>query len=85
LTARWDSAALKGSHCSSEARRWASCYGGDYNTRKEGRRNFVGHDQYSDIDGVRRLRIKFNLHGDRGHMVVYSEVSKDTPGASSST
>jgi len=51
-------------------------YGGDYNRRKEGRRNFVENDVYKDLDGVKRIRVKFNMEGSRGKAVVYAEVSE---------
>ena len=52
-------------------------YGGDYNRRKEGRRNFVEHDQYRDLDGIKRMRIKFNMEGSNGKAVIYTEVAEN--------
>lgn len=54
-------------------------YGGDYSSKKEGRRNFVSHDTYKDIDGVKRTRVKFNMEGTRGKAVIYTEVAENMP------
>jgi len=51
-------------------------YGGEYNKRKEGRRNFVENDQFVGEDGLKRIRVKFNLEGSRGKAQVYAEVSE---------
>lgn len=50
-------------------------YGQDINRRREGRRNFISHDKYVDLDGHKRIRIKFNIEGSRGNAVVYAEVA----------
>jgi len=52
-------------------------YGGDYSRRKEGRRNFVEHQVYRDLDGVKRIRVQFNVEGSRGKAVVYAEKSEN--------
>ena len=50
-------------------------YGQDLGSSREGRRNFVQHDSYVDDDGVKRIRIKFNLEGPNGKAIVYAEKS----------
>ena len=50
-------------------------YGTDYNSRSEGRRNFVASDDLTDEDGNRIVRIKFNVKGQRGKGTVYAAVS----------
>ena len=50
-------------------------YGTDYNSRSEGRRNFVASDDLTDEDGNRVVRIKFNVKGQRGKGTVYAAVS----------
>lgn len=52
-------------------------YGRDFGSSREGRRNFVDHDEYTDIFGVKRMRIKFNLEGPNGKAKVYSEIRQD--------
>lgn len=53
-------------------------YGQDWNTRVEGRRNFVASDDFTDEEGRRVSRIKFNIKGPRGKGVVYAAVSDET-------
>lgn len=48
-------------------------FGGDYNSKKEGRRNFVENHVYNDLDGNKRIRIKFTMEGSRGRANVYAE------------
>ena len=50
-------------------------YGTDYNSRAEGRRNFVASDDFTDDFGNRVVRIKFNVKGERGKGTVYAAVS----------
>mmetsp|Transcript_7780 Transcript_7780/g.9267 ORF Transcript_7780/g.9267 Transcript_7780/m.9267 type:complete len:335 (+) Transcript_7780:352-1356(+) len=52
-------------------------YGRDRNTHKEGRRNFIDHDKFTDLDGVKHIRVKFHVEGSRGRANVYAEVSQD--------
>ncbi|ETW00984.1 hypothetical protein H310_06627 [Aphanomyces invadans] len=56
------------------------CYGKDYGSHKEGRRNFIEHVELKDKDGNKtRLRIKFNMKGPNGKAEVWAEVNKDMP------
>ncbi|KAF0693790.1 Aste57867_15289 [Aphanomyces stellatus] len=56
------------------------CYGKDYNTHKEGRRNFIEHVELKDKEGNKtRLRIKFNLKGPNGKAEVWAEVNQGMP------
>lgn len=54
-------------------------YGADRNRHKEGRRNYVEHDSYTDIDGIKRCRVVFNMEGSLGKATVYAEVAENTP------
>ena len=51
-------------------------YGRDFHQTKEGRRNFVDHDRYTDLDGVRHIRVKFIIEGPKGKANVYAEVNE---------
>eukprot|EP00510_Aplanochytrium_minuta_P009240 CAMPEP_0184056406 /NCGR_PEP_ID=MMETSP0956-20121227/7749_1 /TAXON_ID=627963 /ORGANISM="Aplanochytrium sp, Strain PBS07" /LENGTH=308 /DNA_ID=CAMNT_0026350407 /DNA_START=93 /DNA_END=1019 /DNA_ORIENTATION=+ len=52
-------------------------YGRDRNTHKEGRRNFIDHDKYTDLDGVKCIRVKFTVEGSRGKANVYAEINQN--------
>ena len=53
-------------------------YGRDYGSAREGRRNFIDHDQYVDDDGIYRTRVKFNVEGPNGKAVVFAEQSANS-------
>jgi hypothetical protein len=56
-------------------------YGRDYGSSREGRRNFIDHDEYVDDDGIWRTRVKFNLEGPNGKAVVFAEqAANSSPG-----
>ncbi|ETV87833.1 hypothetical protein H257_01272 [Aphanomyces astaci] len=56
------------------------CYGKDFGSHKEGRRNFIEHVELNDKEGNKtRLRIKFNLKGPNGKAEAWAEVNKDMP------
>jgi len=46
----------------------------------EGRRNFTAHDEFTDEDGNRIMRIKFNVQGTRGNGTVFAAVSSGVTG-----
>lgn len=50
-------------------------YGKEYNSHKEGRRNFVSHHEFKDLDDHKHVRVKFTLEGSRGKASCYAEVS----------
>jgi import inner membrane translocase subunit TIM21 len=51
-------------------------YGRDHGGKREGRRNFIEHTEYSDKeDGSKRTRVRFNLEGPHGRAFVFAEVS----------
>merc|ERR1712008_135738 len=53
-------------------------YGRDYGGKREGRRNFVEHTEYTDKeDGSKRTRVKYNLEGKYGMAAVFAEVSSE--------
>ncbi|GBG33813.1 Mitochondrial import inner membrane translocase subunit Tim21 [Hondaea fermentalgiana] len=52
-------------------------YGTEYSRRKEGRRNHIEHQVYRDIDGVKRIRVQFNIEGSRSKAAVYAEVAEN--------
>ena len=56
-------------------------YGRDHGGHREGRRNFVEHTEYVDVDtdGSRRTRVRFNLEGQYGAAFVFAEVSDSMP------
>jgi len=56
-------------------------YGRDHGGHREGRRNFVEHTEYVDVDtdGSRRTRVRFNLEGQYGVAFVFAEVSDSMP------
>lgn len=54
-------------------------YGRDGGGRREGRRNFVEHKNYTADDGTKRLRIRFNIEGPFGMAFVFAEVTSDMP------
>ena len=55
-------------------------YGKDHGGKREGRRNFIEHSEYTDQeDGSKRTRVRFNLEGPKGNAFVFAEVSKDMP------
>lgn len=49
-------------------------YGRDVG-RNEGRRNHVDSRAYDDIDGSKRMRVRFGVEGPRGKVRVWAEVS----------
>lgn len=50
------------------------CYGLDHGGRREGRRNFIQHDEFEDENGITHMRIKFNAEGSSGkRATVYAE------------
>ena len=50
-------------------------YGRDFHQSKEGRRNFIDHDRYTDLDGVKFIRITFTIEGESNKIKIYAEVS----------
>lgn len=55
-------------------------YGRDHGGKREGRRNFIEHSEYTDKeDGSKRVRVRFNLEGQNGNAFVFAEVSKNMP------
>ena len=50
-------------------------YGRETAGKTEGRRNFVESYQYTEMDGSKRTRIRFNVKGPRGTVRVWAEVS----------
>lgn len=42
--------------------------------RSEGRRHHVDSHEYKAEDGSKRLRVRFNIKGDKSQLVVYAEV-----------
>ena len=53
-------------------------YGRDHGGHREGRRNFIEHTEYVDVDtdGSKRTRVRFNLEGQYGAQAfVFAEVS----------
>lgn len=55
-------------------------YGRDHGGKREGRRNFIEHTQYTDQeDGTNRTRVRYNLEGKFGMAFVFAEVSSDMP------
>lgn len=55
-------------------------YGRDHGGKREGRRNFIDHSEYTnEEDGSKRVRVRFNLEGPKGKAFVFAEVSKDMP------
>lgn len=55
-------------------------YGKDHGGKREGRRNFIEHSEYTDQeDGTKRVRVRFNLEGPKGNAFVFAEVSNDMP------
>jgi import inner membrane translocase subunit TIM21 len=56
-------------------------YGRDHGGKREGRRNFVEHSEYSDpVDGSKRTRVRYNLESRLGAAFVFAEVSNQMPG-----
>lgn len=43
--------------------------------RNEGRRNHIDSYKYKAEDGSNRMRVRFNVKGDKGKVVVWAEVS----------
>lgn len=54
-------------------------YGRDHGGHREGRRNFVENTEWTNEDGDRRTRVRFNLEGRFGKAFVFAEVSKSMP------
>lgn len=50
-------------------------FGRDVGRNTEGRRNFVDSFTYKASDGSNRVRIRFNIKGDRGQVLVWAELS----------
>ena len=55
-------------------------YGKDHGGKREGRRNFVEHTEYTnEEDGTKRTRVRFNLEGQFNSAFCFAEVSNDMP------
>ena len=56
-------------------------YRRDHGGHREGRRNFVEHTKYVDVDttGSKRSRVGFNLEGQYGTVFIFVEVSDLMP------
>jgi len=55
-------------------------YGRDHGGKREGRRNFIEHTEYTnEEDGSKRTRVRFNLEGPNGKGFCFAEVSKAMP------
>ena len=54
-------------------------YGRDHGGHREGRRNFVENTEWTNEDGDKRTRVRFNLEGRFGKAFVFAEVSKSMP------
>lgn len=52
----------------------------DHGSGKEGRRNFTAHDDFTDEEGHKIVRIKFNVQGTRGKGIVFAAVSSGISG-----
>jgi hypothetical protein len=50
-------------------------FGRDSGRNTEGRRNHVDSYKYIAEDGSNRLRVRFNIKGDKGQVLVWAEVS----------
>lgn len=57
----------------------AKAFGRDTGRNTEGRRNHVDSYTYKGEDGSNRLRIRFNVKGEKGHILVWAEVSDKMP------
>ena len=51
-------------------------FGRDVGRNTEGRRNHVDSYTYKDADGSNRTRVRFNVKGDKGKVVIWAEVRK---------
>lgn len=55
-------------------------YGRDYGAQSEGRRNIVDSRTYKEErDGSNRTRVRFNIKGSKGRVMVWAEVSDKMP------
>ena len=55
-------------------------YGRDHGTQTEGRRNIVDSRIYKEEgDGSTRTRVRFNIKGNKGRVLVWAEVSDKMP------
>jgi hypothetical protein len=54
-------------------------YGRDHGSQAEGRRNIVDSRVYKERDGSQRTRVRFNLKGPKGRVMVWAEVSDKMP------
>ena len=54
-------------------------YGRDSGARSEGRRNFIDSYGYTAEDGSKRMRVRFNIKGAKGRVLVWTEVSDRMP------
>ena len=50
-------------------------FGRDVGRNTEGRRNHVDSYKYTGDDGSKRTRVRFNIKGDKGKVIVWAEVS----------
>jgi import inner membrane translocase subunit TIM21 len=50
-------------------------YGRDHGGRREGRRNFIEHEDVVHENGTKSIRIRFNVEGPRGKGQVFAEVA----------
>lgn len=50
-------------------------YGRDHGSQSEGRRNIVDSRVYKERDGSQRTRVRFNIKGTKGRVMVWAEVS----------
>lgn len=54
-------------------------YGRDFGTTTEGRRNHIDEYRYTGDDGSARIRVRFNIKGKKGRVMVWAEVSDMIP------
>lgn len=55
-------------------------YGRDHGGRREGRRNFIEHTEYTDeTDGSKRTRVRYNIEGPHASAFCFAEVSNQMP------
>jgi len=54
-------------------------YGRDHGSQAEGRRNIVDSRAYKERDGSQRTRVRFNIKGPKGRVMVWAEVSDKMP------
>jgi mitochondrial import inner membrane translocase subunit TIM21 len=57
-----------------------NAYGRDHGGHREGRRNFIEHEEFVDpATGRKRCRVRFNLKGPFGHAFVFAEACESLP------